>query len=172
MTINTSPIRKAFALAIIFSCLCLAIITPRRAIKTASAKGSAEDRAAQIESALFTRAEFFGVQAIIPYPTGEARARLAEARKLYPQDSGIELKLAELDEKLGDVEQARAETLRYVELEKNSLAALEKLADFYHRRARFADEASTRERIIAATPRNERAPILRELIEMSHRHRL
>ncbi|HKC88325.1 MAG TPA: hypothetical protein VKG02_20230, partial [Blastocatellia bacterium] len=165
-------IGKAFAFAMIVSCLYLAIITPQRAVTVAHAKSAAEERATQIEAALFTRAEFFGAQAIIPYPTGEARARLAEVRKLYPQDSEIELKLAELDEKLGDVEQARAETLRYVELEKNSLAALEKLADFYHRRARFADEASTRERIIAATPRNERAPILRELIEMSHRHRL
>src|SRR5262245_59769186 len=138
MTINTSPLRKAFALAIIFSCLCLAIITPHRAIKTASAKGAAEDRAAQIESALFTRAEFFGVQAIIPYPTGEARARLAEVRKLYPQDSEIELKLAELDEKLGAEEQARAEMARYVELEKNGLDSLSILASFYRRRARFA----------------------------------
>lgn len=40
------------------------------------------------------------------------------------------MKLAELDEKLGGVEQARAETLRYVELETHSLPALEKLADF------------------------------------------
>src|SRR5215468_5327769 len=166
------PIGKTIAPAMIVSVLCLAVVTPHRAIETVAAKTAVEERAERIEAALFTRAEFFGVQAIIPYPTAEARARLAEVRKLYPQDSEIELKLAELDEKLGDVEQARAGTLRYVELEKNSLAALEKLADFYHRRARFADEASTRERIIAATPRNERAPILRELIEMSHRHRL
>src|SRR5262249_33858716 len=127
---------------------------------------------AQIESALYTRAEFFDAQAIIPYPTSEARARLAEVQKLYPQDSEIELKLAELDEKLGDVEQARAEMTRYVGLEQDSLAALEKLASFYHRRARFADEAASRERMIAASPRNERAPILRELIEMARRHRL
>src|SRR5215475_6933592 len=137
---------KEIAFASIASCLSLAVITPHRAIETVSAKTAAEERAERIEAALFTRAEFFGVQAIIPYPTGEAHARLAEVRKLYPQDSEIELRLAELDEKLGDVEQARAETLRYVELEKNSLAALEKLAGFYHRRARFDDEAATRER--------------------------
>ncbi len=165
-------IGKAFAFAMIASCLCLATIAPHRAVTVAHAKSAAEERAAQIESALFTRAEFFGAQAIIPYPTGEARARLAEVRKLYPQDSEIELKLAEFDEKLGDEEQARAGMLRYVELEKDGLAALEKLANFYHRRARFADEAAARERMIAAAPRTERAPILRELIEMARRHRL
>ncbi|MGH9768047.1 MAG: hypothetical protein ACREAB_11485, partial [Blastocatellia bacterium] len=163
---------KAVALMALVSSLSLAIITPQRAVTVAHATSVAEERAEQIETALFTRAEFFGAQAIIPYPTSEARARLAEVRKLYPQDSEIELKLAELDEKLGDVEQARAEMLRYIELEKDSLAALEKLANFYHRRARFADEAAARERMIAAAPRNERAPILRVLIEMARRHRL
>jgi predicted Zn-dependent protease len=165
-------IGKAFAFVMIASCLCLAIISPHRAIKTAAAKTAAEERAERIETALFTRAEFFGAQAIIPYPTGEARARLAEIRKLYPQDSEIELKLAELDEKLVDFEQARAGMMRYVELEKDSLAALQRLANFYHRRAQFADEAAARERMIAAAPRSERAPILRELIEMARRHRL
>lgn len=172
MKIRGVKFGKSVALIALVSSLALAIITPQRAITTAQAKPAAEERAERIESALFTRAEFFGSQAIIPFPTSEARARLAEVRKLYPQDAEIELKLAELDEKLGDVDQAERETLRYVELDKNSLAALEKLANFYHRRARFADEAAARERMIAAAPQNQRAPILRELIEMSRRHRL
>src|SRR5262249_49515660 len=143
---NKPPIGKTIAFAMIVSVLCLAVVTPHRAIETAAAKSVAEERAERIEAALFTRAEFFGAQAIIPYPTVEARARLGEVRKLYPQDSEIELKLAELDEKLGGEEQARVEMLRYVELEKGSLAALERLANFYRRRARFVDEAATRER--------------------------
>src|SRR5262249_40490506 len=53
-----------------------------------------------------------------------------------------------------------------------SLTALEKLATFYHRQARFADEAAARERMITAAPRDERAPILRELIELARRNRL
>src|SRR5262249_42746527 len=133
--------RRAFALAMIASGLSLAVIAPHRALTVTRAKSASEERAERIEAALCTRAEFFGVQAIIPYPTGEARARLAEVRKLYPQDSEIELRLAELDEKLGGEEQARAEMQRYVELEKNNLPALERLANFYRRRARFADEA-------------------------------
>jgi hypothetical protein len=132
---NKPPVGNIIAFAMIASCLSLAIIAPHRAIETAAAKTAAEERAERIEAALFTRAEFFGAQAIIPYPTVEARARLAEVRKLYPQDSEIELKLAELDEKLGDEEQARAEMRRYVELEKNNLPALERLADFHRRRA-------------------------------------
>src|SRR5262245_16267554 len=169
---NKLKIGKAFALAMIASFLSLAVITPHRGGAVAHAASAAEERDARIEASLFIRAEFFGAQAIIPYPTGEARARLAEVRKLYPQDSEIELKLAELDEKLGDEEQARAEMTRYVELEKSSMAALEKLANFCRRRARFADEAAARERMVVAALRNERAPILRELIEMARRHRL
>lgn len=151
---------------------CLAIITPQQRVNTASAKSATEERAAEIESALFTRAEFFGAQAIIPLPTSEARARLAEVRRRYPQDAEITLKLAELDENLGDAEAAHKEILRYVGLEKSSLKSLEKLAEFYHRRARFAEEAATRERMIAAAPQNERASILRDLIGMARRHRL
>src|SRR5262249_25003399 len=147
MTHKKPPIGKTIAPAMIVSVLCLAVVTPHRGIETAAAKTVAEERAARIESALFTRAEFFGAQAIIPYPTVEAGARLAEVRKSYPQDSEIELKLAELDEKLGDEEQARAEMARYVELEKDSLASLERLANFHNRRTRFADEAAARERM-------------------------
>ncbi len=40
---------------------------PQRAAETASNQKS--ERTAQIEAALFTRAEFFGAQAIVPYPT-------------------------------------------------------------------------------------------------------
>src|SRR5215510_10847319 len=98
MRISRLKIGKAFAFAMIASCLSLAVIKPRSAVTVAHAASVAEERAARIESALFTRAEFFGARAIIPYPTVEARARLDEVRKLYPQDSEIELKLAELDE--------------------------------------------------------------------------
>src|SRR5262245_13895039 len=172
MRISRLKIGKALAVATVAPCLFFAIITPHRAVTVAAAKSATEERAERIESALFTRAEFFGAQAIIQYPTAEARARLAEVRNLYPQDSEIELKLAVFDEKLGDEAQARAEMERYVELEKNSLESLTSLAGFYHRRALFADEAAARERMIAAAAPGERAPILRDLIEMARRHRL
>ncbi len=150
----------------------LAIILLSLGFAAIAQQHATEPKIAQIEDALFTRAEFFGAQAILPYPTAEARDNLAEVQKRYPQDAEILLKLAALDEKLGNVEQAHQEMLRYVELEKNGLKSLEKLADFYRRRARFADEAATRERMITTAPRNERAPILQDLIESSWLHRL
>ncbi|HMY75118.1 MAG TPA: hypothetical protein PLQ88_25085, partial [Blastocatellia bacterium] len=122
------------ALAVTFS-----VIQPQRAAETAGNQHS--ERAAQIEAALFARAEFFGAQAIVPYPTAEARTRLAEVARRFPADGEIQWKLAELDEKLGNADAAQQAMLRYVELEKNSVAALRRLAEFYDRRARFGDEA-------------------------------
>lgn len=161
---------RGIALGLIALAVVFAAIKPQRAAETPSNQKS--ERAAEIEAALFTRAEFFGAQAIVPYPTAEARARLAEVAKAHPQAAEIQLKLAELDGKLGNADGAQQAMLRYVELEKNSVAALGRLADFYSRRARFAEEAATRERMIAAVPANERASILRELIELAARHRL
>ena len=79
-------IGKALVVTMIASCLGLWRLS-RRAAESRSRmrRRRLEDRATRIESALFTRAEFFGAEAIIPYPTGEARARLAEVRKSYPQ---------------------------------------------------------------------------------------
>src|SRR4029077_5386296 len=66
-----------------------------------SEKSAPDERAALIESALYTRVEFFSAQALVPYPTGDARNRLAAVQAKYPNDSTIELKLSQLDEKLG-----------------------------------------------------------------------
>src|SRR5262245_1631322 len=141
---------------------------PQHTVKVAFA----EERRAKIDAALFTHAEFFGVQAIMPYPTAEARERMAELQKQYPEDSEISLKLAELDEKLGKTEQTRLELLRYVDLEKKSKEALERLVDFYHRQAWFADEAVALEQMIALAPRDQRAQILDRLIALADRHHL
>lgn len=162
-------VAKRTTLALIAAWLLANIFSAPRRVEAISANA---ERAAHIEAALFTRAEFFGAQALLPYPTAEARARLAAVAQRYPQHSAIQLKLAELEEKLSQPAPAQQSMLRYVELEQNSLTALGKLADFYHRRARFADEAATRERMISAAPKDERAPLLRALIELARRHRL
>src|SRR5437660_5827569 len=39
-----------------------------------------------IDSALYTRAEFFGAQARVPYPTAESRNRLAELLAQRPKE--------------------------------------------------------------------------------------
>ena len=156
----------------LFRNLALVLILGFFTIIPQHAKSIVEERQAQIDAALFTRAEFFGSQAIIPYPTAEGRERLAELQKQYPQDSGISLKLAELDEKLGKAEQAHLEMLRYVELEKNSPESLQKLVFFYDRLARFADEAVALEQIIKLTPRDQHALALDRLITLADRHHL
>lgn len=163
---------RLLALAMIAIAISLAAIKPQRAAESATSNQARDERAAAIESALFTRADFFGSQAIVPYPTAEARLRLADVERRFPNDSDIKLKLAELDEKLGKTEQAHQTMLGYVELEKNSVGALSKLAEFYDRRARFADEAAALERMIAAASADQRAVHLIRLIELAKRHDL
>ena len=159
-------------LAVIAFFISLVALQPQRAAETVPDNLTNDEKAANIEAALFTRAEFFGVQAIVPYPTAEARKRLAEVARRFPQDSAIQLKLAELDEKLGEFDSAHQAMLRYVELEPNKPAALKSLASFYNRRARFGEQAATLQRVIDASPVQERATVLGELIELAAKHRL
>lgn len=158
------------ALALIALAVTFTAIKPQRAAETTARQKS--EHTAQIEAALFTRAEFFGTQALVPYPTAEARTRLAEVARAYPQAAEVQLKLAQLDEKLGQADAAQQEMRRYVELEKNSTVSLRRLAEFYGRRARFVEQAATLERMLAASVASERPAILAELIELARRHRL
>ena len=160
------------ALALIGLVISFAAIKPQRAAESSMSNPAQNERTAAMEAALFARAEFFGAQAVVPYPTAEARTRLAEVAKMYPQDAEVQLKLAELDEKLNNAESAQQAMLRYVELEKSSVASLEVLSDFYQRRARFADAAAVLEKIIATAPADQRATYLQTLIELAAKHRL
>jgi len=135
-------------------------------------KSARDEKGALIESALFTRAEFFGSQSLVPYPTFEARNRLGEIQQKLPNDAQVYLKLSQLDEKLGRFESAETEIKRYVEIQRNDQAALNTLSAFFHRRAQFDDEAATLERIAAIAPPYEKANILRELIELARVHKL
>ncbi len=160
------------ALALIVASISFVAIRPQRAAESSAANQARNERAAAIESALFIRADFFGAQAIVPYPTAEARTRLFEVAKTYPQGADVQLELAKLSEKLNDAEAAQQAMLRYVELEKNSVGALALLSEFYLRRARFADAAATLEKVIAASPAEQRAAHLQALIELATKHRL
>lgn len=160
------------ALVMIVVSMSFAALKPQRAAESSAANQVRDERAAAIEAALFMRAEFFGAQAIVPYPTAEARTRLAEVAKAYPQAADVQLELAKLSEKLNDAESAEQAMLRYVELEKNSVQSLELLSSFYLRRARFAEAAATLEKMIAASPADQRAGHLQALIELAAKHRL
>jgi hypothetical protein len=66
-------------------------------------------------SALYNAPEFFGAQAFVPYPTAEARDRLVACKQNIRSDPQIDLKLSQLDEKLGRESDATAEMRAFVE---------------------------------------------------------
>src|ERR1051325_11645462 len=125
-----------------------------------------------IDAALYTRHEFFGAQAIVPYPTAEARNRLAAVVEKYPDNPQFLLKLAQLDEKLGREEEALREMQSYVEHEPDKQQALNTIADFFHRRAQFSAEADSLDRLLHTVPEEQRLEIFRKLIELAETHRL
>ncbi|OLE55473.1 MAG: hypothetical protein AUG51_03165 [Acidobacteria bacterium 13_1_20CM_3_53_8] len=131
-----------------------------------------DEQTALIESALYTRVEFFGAQALVPYPTAEARNRLVELKTKYPDEPQLYLKLSQLDEKLGRENEASGEIRIYVELEPDKMKALETLAAFSHRRAQFEGEAEALERMLEIAPPEKRVEIFRRLIELARPHLL
>jgi cellulose synthase operon protein C len=168
-------------LAVVLVCLSFAIIAQRLATAESTEdksegatvnKSAADEKGAAIESATFARAEFFGAQALVPYPTAEARNRLAALLGKYPNEPQIHLKLSQLDEKLGRFEEAERELQTFVELQSNKLEALETLAAFLDRRAQFAKEAATLERMLTSAPPERRARIFARLVELARVHGL
>jgi tetratricopeptide (TPR) repeat protein len=159
-------------------CLMTGMLTLRQsaagsgADAASNANRAQDEKTALIEAALYTRAEFFGAQALVPYPTAEARNRLADVQEKFPDEPRVLLKLSELDEKLGREEQAVKEIQSYVQLQPSSEEALEKLADFAHRRAQFVMEAATLERLLSIAPNRKRAGVLQRLIGLAHAHGL
>jgi tetratricopeptide (TPR) repeat protein len=139
---------------------------------SSSADPTIENNDLEIEAALFTRTDFFDSKAIVPYPTAEARNRLSDLLKKYPDETAILLKISQLDEKLGDFEQSEIKLQRYTELERNSLKALETLASFYQRRAQFSKEAETLEKMIPVARPDERIDIVRRLFSLARSHEL
>jgi tetratricopeptide (TPR) repeat protein len=170
--------RRLLALTAI-TCVCLscAVVTQRPAgaedkSQTAAPARIRDEKAEAVEAALFARAEFFGAQALVPYPTAEARNRLADLLEKYPNEPQITLRLSQLDEKLGRFAEAEREIERFVQLQTDSPEALETLAAFHDRRAQFEKEAATIERMLAVAPAGRRAQIFGRLVDLARVHRL
>src|SRR5829696_5211661 len=143
-----------------YSLLGFLIVAAFAAIFICDTKVEAGDETATlIDAALYSRHEFFGAQAIVPYPTAEARNRLAAVLEKYPNNSRTLLKLAQLDEKLGREEEALRGMRSYAEHEPNQQEALTTMAEFFHRRAQFAAEAESLERLLAIAPEEQRIEI-------------
>jgi len=132
----------------------------------------ADDVSAAIEAALYTRYEFFGSQAIVPFPTAEARNRLAAVAAKYPGNPQVYLKLSQLDEKLGNEELALEEMRAFVEHEPDKIKGLETMAEFLHRRAQFSAEAETLERMLQVAPLEQRTEVFRRLMQLAETHLL
>ncbi|HEU4871442.1 MAG TPA: tetratricopeptide repeat protein, partial [Pyrinomonadaceae bacterium] len=149
--------------------LALFIYNSQRAV---TADTNTDEIAALIDAALYTRREFFGAQAIVPYPTAEARNRLADVLTKHPDNPTVLLKLAQLDEKLGREAEALRGMQTYVEHEPDKEQALATIGEFFHRRAQFAAEAESLERLLTVAPEERRVDVFRRLIELAEKHRL
>lgn len=167
--------RTLVALAVATVAACLALGATRwtaSAIEGGAGAHGGDEVARLIDSALYTRAEFFGAQARVPYPTAEARNRLAELRGRLPAEPRVTLALARLDERLGRHELAEGETEEYVAESGGRLEALSELAAFQHRRALFAKEAATLESMLRVAPGAGRAPLLDRLVRTAEAQKL
>ena len=137
-----------------------------------SPKAQVDEVSSVIDAALYTRHEFFGAQAIVPFPTAEARNRLADVLTKYPDNAQIYLKLSELDEKLGNEELALQEMQSFVKHEPDEFKALQTMAEFLHRRAQFAAEAESLERMLHLAPSEQRIEVFRRLMALAETHLL
>ncbi|PYS85236.1 MAG: hypothetical protein DMF67_01685 [Acidobacteria bacterium] len=136
-------------------------------------KAHGDDEVAKLlDAALYTRAEFFGAQARVAFPTVEARNRVAALREQRPDEPRVTLALARLDEKLGGYDTAEKEMGEYVAQSGDGYAAFSELAAFDHRRALFAKEAATLERMLSAAPDGERATVLDALVRLAEAQKL
>src|SRR2546430_9046965 len=115
----TTVLLRASALLLTVTFFSVAIFSPRHigsaGAETEKNRNPGDEKTALIESALYTRAEFFGNQALVPYPTAEARDRLAAVQAKYSDDPQIDLKLSQPDEKRGRETESAAEMRAFVE---------------------------------------------------------
>ena len=163
---------KLSALQFLVVTLGLVIVVVAFTYPHVSARAENEDLSGLIEAALYTRHEFFGAQAIVPFPTAEARNRLTEVQRKYPHNAQIYLKLSQLDEKLGNEELAFQEMRSFVAHEPDELQGLETMAEFLHRRAQFPAEAESLERMLKVAPLEQRIDIFRRLMQLAETHLL
>ncbi len=139
---------------------------------TVGSKAHADDVSSLIDAALYTRHEFFGVPAIVPFPTAEARNRLADVLAKHPDNPQIYLKLSQLDEKLSNEELALQEMQSFVKHAPDEFNALQTMAEFFHRRAQFPAEAETLERMLHLAKPAQRLEVFSSLIKLAETHLL
>lgn len=134
-----------------------------------SPKVTAETTFSEIESATFSRQEFFGAEAIVPLPTGEAQENLTKLAESETENPLILERLAELDERLEKYDDAEKNLIRLSEIDATKIDAL---AAFYHRRAAFEKEAEVLRKVLFTTEESKRAAAFERLIDLARIHDL
>ncbi len=119
-----------------------------------------------VDDALYTNEEFFGAQASVARPYSIAFERVTTLLGKYPKDARLHLYASRLGERLGQFDKAAAEIIEYADLRGRSPDALRRLADFYHHRARFADEVRTLQELAKAQTVPARTPIYKRAAEL------
>ena len=135
---------------------------PRPAVvKAGAVRPPDPNRAPQklVDDALYTNEEFFGTQASVARPYSVAFERVGGLLGKYPKDARLHLYASRLAERLGQFDKAAAEIKQYADLRGRSPDALRRLADFYHHRARFADEVRTLQELAKALTVPNRTPV-------------
>jgi predicted Zn-dependent protease len=147
---------------------------PNVAAPAAPIRPADPNRAPQpaVDDALYTNEEFFGVQSTVVRPYAVALERVSALLAQYPKDSRLRLHAARLSERLGQYDRAASEMTQYTDLKRRSPDALRRLANFYHERARFADEVRTLQELAKALRVGERAPIYKRAATVVRSHTL
>lgn len=152
-----------------FICGLISALSISAILYFSSSQSLAEDSKNEIETALYTRQEFFGAEAIVPLPTSEARENLALIAENSAENPAVLEKLAELDEKLENYAEAEKLLIRLSEIDALKTDAL---AAFYHRRADFGKEAEVLRKLLFTTDVEQRADVFERLIETARIHDL
>ena len=162
---NHLHLSVALICGLFFLCLIVCFVWSNRT----SQKLATEDTDSEIETAIFTRQEFFGAQAIVPLPTAEARRNLIKLAEGSPDNLQILEKLAELNEKLGRFDEAEIGLKHLAEIDASKL---ENLVAFYERHGQFEKEAETLRKILFSIAANKRAVTFERLLETARKHDL
>ena len=119
-----------------------------------------------VDDALYTNEEFFGTQTSVARPYSVALERVDALLTRYPKDARLHVDSAQLADRLGQFDKAATEMTRYADLRKHSPDSLRRLANFYHHRARFADEVRTLQELAKSLTVKDRAPIYKRAADL------
>lgn len=127
---------------------------------------------ALVDQALFAEQLFFNEKVAIPRPYLEALTAIDSLVGRFPQDPGLRLHGARLNEKLGRFGESAKQMAEYARLKHDNEDALSRLAVFYHHRANYAAEAQTLQRLARVSNAGVRRTLYGRVISLINNHQL